>query len=217
MYVFLDESGGLSFDFTKAGTTRFFVVCLLVLPTTDDYRKLTKSVERTIRHKLHKGRTPKQPTDELKGADTELSTKLYFYRHTTAAAFSIYALVLNKATVPESLRRQPKYLYDLLAGKLLERCPFHQAQERIILTLDRRKAAGEIKAFNQTLLTQLQAGLPVNRPIDIFHLHSWERKGLQAVDFFCWGIFRKYERGETSWYDTFKDRIACEALFQPQG
>jgi len=211
MHVFLDESGGLSFDFTKGGTTRFFVVCLLVIPTSEDHRKIINAVERTIHHKLHKGRKPKRPTDELKGSQSDSSTQRYFYRQASAASFSIYALILSKATVAETLRRQPGRLYDLLATDLLERCPFHQAQERIILTLDRRKSSGEIKAFNQALLIQLQARLPVTRPIDIFHLHSWERRGLQAVDLFCWGIFRKYERGDTTWYDVFRERIACEA------
>lgn len=211
MYVFLDESGGLSFDFTKGGTTRFFVVCLLVIPTSEDHRKIINAVERTIHHKLHKGRKPKRPTDELKGSQSHASTQRYFYRQASAASFSIYTLILSKATVAETLRRQPGRLYDLLATDLLGRCPFHQAQERIILTLDRRKSSGEIKAFNQALLIQLQARLPVTRPIDIFHLHSWERRGLQAVDLFCWGIFRKYERGDTTWYDVFRERIACEA------
>jgi hypothetical protein len=54
--------------------------------------------------------------------------------------------------------------------------------------------------------------LPITRPIDIFHLHSWERKGLQAVDLFCWGMFRKYERGDTTWYDVFRERIAGEVI-----
>jgi hypothetical protein len=211
MHVFLDESGGLSFDFTKGGTTRFFVVCLLVIPTSEDHRKIINAVERTIHHKLHKGRKPKRPTDELKGSQSELATLRYFYRQASAASFSIYALMLSKAAVPENLRQQPGRLYDLLATDLLEHCPFHRAQERIVLTLDRRKSSGEIKAFNQALLIKLQATLPITRPIDIFHLHSWERKGLQAVDLFCWGMFRKYERGDTTWYDVFKERIAGEA------
>lgn len=117
MYVFLDESGGLSFDFTKGGTTRFFVVCLLVLPTTEDYRKLTQAVERTIRHKLHKGRAPKRLTHELKGTTTDLAIKQYFFQQAQAAVFSLYALILNKATVPEALCRQPGHLYDVVAGK----------------------------------------------------------------------------------------------------
>lgn len=82
------------------------------------------------------------------------------------------------------------------------------------MTLDRRKAANEIRAFNQALLLQLQARLPVHRPVELFHLHSWEHRGLQAVDLFVWGIFRKYERGEMSWYNLFRERIVFEEVYQ---
>lgn len=215
MYVFLDESGGLSFDFTKGGTTRFFVVCLLVLPTTRDYRQLTKAVERTIRHKLHRGRAPKRPTHELKGTAVDIATKRYFFQQAQRASFSIYALILNKARVYEDLRRQPERLYNFVARKLIERCPFQQADDRIILTLDRRKATEDIRAFNQYLLVQLQGSLPLKVPIEIYHKHSWERKGLQAVDLFSWGIFRKYERGETTWYEVFRERIVFEDVYLP--
>src|SRR3989338_10075878 len=173
MHVFLDESGGLSFDFTKGGTTRFFVVCLLVLPTNDDYRRLAKAAERTIRNKLHRGRAPKRPTHELKGSKIELAVKQYFYQQLEGVSFEIYTLVLNKARVYEELRKQPERLYNFLARKLIERCPFNTAQDRIILTLDRRKAGLEIREFNRYLLVQLQRSLPLKRPFEIFHQHSW--------------------------------------------
>lgn len=215
MYAFLDESGGLSFDFTKGGTTRFFVVCLLVLPTTEDYRRLTQAVERTIRNKLHKGRAPKHPTHELKGTMIDLATKRYFFQQAQSASFSLYSLVLNKARVYEDLRREPERLYNFIARTLIERCPFQQAKDRIILTLDRRKTIEEINAFNQYLLVQLQGSLPLNVPIEIYHKHSWERKGLQAVDLFSWGLFRKYERGDMSWYQVFRNRLAVEDVYLP--
>lgn len=83
------------------------------------------------------------------------------------------------------------------------------------MTLDRRKSAREIEHFNRYLLAQLEGGLPLQIPIEIFHHHSWESKGLQAADLFSWGIFRKYERGDPGWYNTFKDRIAYESVYLP--
>ena len=178
MHVFLDESGGLGFDFTKGGTTRFFVICLLVVPTTADYRSLAKAVERTIRNKLHKGQRPKQPTQELKGSKTDRAVVEYFYRQARDSTFSIYALILNNARVFEDLRRQPERLYNFVARAIIEKCPFTEANEQIILTLDKRKSADEIKHFDQYLLVQLQGSLPLRTPFSIFHHHSWESKGL---------------------------------------
>jgi hypothetical protein len=144
MHVFLDESGGLSFDFRKGGTTRCFVVCLLVLPTVADYRQLAKAIERTIHNKLHKGRPPKTPMNELKGSKLDLAAKRYFYRQADAAAYQLYTLILRKGQVIEHLRQQPERLYNVLAHSLIERCPFRQVQDRILLILDRRKPGTEI-------------------------------------------------------------------------
>jgi len=191
------------------------VVCLLVVPTASDHRRLLQAVERTIRNKLHKGRRPRKPTDELKGAQTPLSVKQYFFRHAQAAAFSIYSLILNKATVYETARRDPGRLYDEMAQTLITRCPLSQARDRIYLILDRRLHGPEIRAFNQSLLVKLQRVLPVRTPCEFFHQPSQEHKGIQAADLFCWGIFRKYERDDDQWYRVFQERIVLEEVYQP--
>lgn len=41
---------------------------------------------------------------------------------------------------------------------------------------------------------------------------SHEEKGLQAVDFVSWAIFRKYERGDFEFYELIKDKIVDERL-----
>jgi len=39
---------------------------------------------------------------------------------------------------------------------------------------------------------------------DIYHHRSDENVGLQTVDLFAWGVFRKHERGDTAWFDVFR-------------
>jgi len=39
---------------------------------------------------------------------------------------------------------------------------------------------------------------------------SHEDKSIQAVDFISWAIFRKYEMGDSQYYDIVKSRIHCE-------
>lgn len=63
---------------------------------------------------------------------------------------------------------------------------------------------GHVPAYLGMIYIALNVGL--------WLFHNWARKGLQAVDLFCWGIFRKYERGETTWYDVFRERIAGEVI-----
>lgn len=39
---------------------------------------------------------------------------------------------------------------------------------------------------------------------------SHERAGLQAVDLFCWGVARKYEHGDLTWYSLFQHMVKYE-------
>lgn len=46
-----------------------------------------------------------------------------------------------------------------------------------------------------------------------YHERSHENPGLQAVDLFCWGIFRKYEAGDTEWHEMYRNAIASETEY----
>lgn len=39
--------------------------------------------------------------------------------------------------------------------------------------------------------------------------------GLQAVDLFSWGIFRKYENGDYGWYTIYWHKIRFETEYLP--
>ena len=55
--------------------------------------------------------------------------------------------------------------------------------------------------------------LPLNVPFNISHIRSHESYGIQAVDLFCWGIYRKYVHHDEEWYDVFQDKIVYEQRF----
>lgn len=214
MKIFLDEAGDLGFDFSKPRTTKTFVITLLVAP---DDLPLRRAVARTLKHKVHKGRKTRaaKRVRELKGARTSLAAKHYFWRQVQAAEFGLYALVLNKERVNEALRRRPERLYNYVSRLLIEKCPLDQATDRVILTLDRSKAKAEQADFNQYLTGQLKAFLPPQIPLNIYHAPSEENAGVQAVDLFCWGIFRKYERQDLEWYRVFQGKVRFETLYLP--
>ena len=81
------------------------------------------------------------------------------------------------------------------------------------IVLDKRKNMRQIQEFNAALLTFFQERLSLRIPIYISHLESHESKELQAVDTFCWGIFQKYERNDTQWYDLFQEKIVVESIY----
>lgn len=209
MYVFLDESGDLGFNFGKDNTTKHLVITLLV---ARDKAGFEISVKRTLKNKINRRGNI---NNELKGSDTAFRVKKYFYDNLLKHEydFEIYAVVLNKKRVYRYLATAPEMLYAFLSKFLLEKCQFARAAEGIILTIDKRSRKQGVEGFNKYLLGYLNAQLP---RIEIFHNHSYASKGLQAVDLFCWGIFRKYERGDTQWYDVYKDKIKFETLYLPR-
>lgn len=212
MKIFLDEAGDLGFDFSKSHTTKFFVVTLLVVADDLPFRQ---AVARTLRHKVNKGRRLKgaKRIRELKGSHTSLAVKRYFWKQVKEAEFGLYTLVLNKERVYEPLRRTPERLYNYIARMLVEKCPLATATDRVILTLDRSKAKAEQADFNQYLTRQLQAFLAPHIPLNIYHSPSEDSAGVQAADMFCWGIFRKCERGDEEWYRVFRRKIRFERVY----
>lgn len=51
-YIFLDESGGLGFDFSKKRTTKFFVITLLFSKSDRAIEKCVRATHRSLRKKI---------------------------------------------------------------------------------------------------------------------------------------------------------------------
>jgi len=212
MFIYLDESGDLGFDFGKAKTTRKFIVTALVCFSQTAEKDFKKAVRRTLRNKVNRRKNKSRWAGELKGTNTSLEVKRYFLDQIRYQDWAVYALVLNKARVNEPLRTKvgKKKLYNFLARLLIGRLPLRQTTTNVRLIVDRSKNRDEISDFNQYVENHLQATLPLNTGLTIEHLTSHERAGLQAVDLFCWGIARKYERGDLVWYNLFKHMVRYE-------
>lgn len=215
MIVFLDESGDLGFDFSKCKTSRKFVITLLVCDNAEAAAGFQKAVRRTLKNKLNHKKGNGRIVQELKGTGTTLAVKEYFIRHVPADGWRIYTVSLNKTRVEERLRSPlgKKKLYNFLARFLLERVDLINSAPAVTLVSDRCKNKEEIRDFNQYVANQLEALLPLNVPLNIYHERSQDNPGLQAVDLFCWGIFRRAESDDVEWYRFFSGRIAFETEY----
>jgi hypothetical protein len=214
MIIFLDESGDLGFDFEKPKTSRKFVITLLVCENREALDGIRKAVNRTLKNKINHKKSGRQ-VQELKGTGTTLEVKRYFYRHLYWEGWQLYTVVLNKARVNDDLRlpHAKKKLYNFLSRFILEKIDLADVTPAVTLVTDRCKNRDEIKDFNAYVANQLEALLPLNVPLNIYHERSHENQGLQAVDLFCWGIFRKYEVADMEWYEVYRDAIAFETEY----
>lgn len=215
MFIYLDESGDLGFDFSKGKTTKKFVITLLVCNSNEARKEFRKAVRRTLKNKLNWKRKNTRYITELKGTDITLGIKKYFFRNVRNNDWGIYTLALNKGRVDAPLQTKTgkKKLYNFLARFLLEKLPLSGVTRNVELVVDRCKNKEEIRDFNRYLINQLEALLPLNTSLNISHLTSAESAELQGVDLFCWGIFRKYEYNDTIWYNVYRRKIRFETEY----
>jgi hypothetical protein len=131
----------------------------------------------------------------------------------TSLFLLIYSLTLNKKRVYERLTRNKERVYNYISRLVLDKIPFEKAQEQVILILDKSKSPKEVREFNQYILRQLTSRLDPKVPLDIKHENSCQYHGLQAVDLFSWGIFRKYEKKDSTWLEIFREKVAYEEQY----
>lgn len=210
LYLYLDESGDLGFDFVSAAPSSFFTVTVIAVKGDARNRALHNAVRMTIRRKLRGLR--KESPAELKGNRDSIEIKKYFYRHVRDIEFKIYAITLDKRKAINHLIADKERIYNYLSYLALERLNFSDSRVRVILTVDRSKTKREIERFNKHVIAQIESRLDPKVPLEIYHRTSHQVLQLQAADIFAWGIFRKYERGDTAWMDLFKEKISFEGV-----
>lgn len=215
MIIYLDESGDLGFDFSNKRPSQKFVITLLVCRNKSAVGSFKRAVRRTLKNKLNHKKQNKRVVEELHAASLSYPKKQYFYKQIRNNDWDIYTVALNKNRVFDYLTSKPgrKKLYNYLANFLLDKVDLSTANPAITLIVDKCKNKEEIADFNRYLGNQLEARLPLNIPLNIYHEDSKANAGLQAVDLFCWGIYRKYEYGHHEWYNDYSASIRFETEY----
>ena len=207
LYIYLDESGDLGFNFKNKGTPRYFIITLLVCHNKFAISQFKNAVRRTLKNKL---KTKRINFKELKGTNTTLMAKKYFYRYVTQTKdWHLYSIVLDKHQLKNKLKSLPNEhrIYNYLSKEVLKQVNLTKEQSDLLLVVDKRKGKRGINEFNKYLSNHLEAILPLNVTYDIAHEQSHENPMLQAVDIFCWGILRYYEHKDDAWVSLYKKML----------
>jgi hypothetical protein len=214
IYLYLDESGDLGFDFVNKKPSKFFTVAILLIKDVQENRKLIKAVDITLKRKLNPRSKIKRIVEELKGERTDFSVKKYFYQKVSSIKFNVYAITLNKNRVYDRLRKNKSRVYNFIARQVLEQIPFNKTDnKRIVFIIDKSKGKLGVKEFNDYVLRQLEGRINPKAPFDIHHEDSKKNKGLQAIDMFAWGIHRKYEQNDKEWYLIFEEKVKFDKQY----
>ncbi|HVV69577.1 MAG TPA: DUF3800 domain-containing protein [Gammaproteobacteria bacterium] len=214
MIIYLDESGDLGFDFSLSRTSHYLIMACLVCNTPQSVQAMQRAVRLTLKNKLAAS------YDEIKGGNTSLAVKKYFYNHLTknnhweiiSIAADKRAWLRHHAKVPDTAAKN--LFYDEIAKRLLSQINLLTNNTPIQLVVDKSKTKNAIKDFDLCISTVMRSFISDKTPFSIYHRQSYADPGLQATDMFGWGIYRKYQRNDLEWYEVFKERIALEMEFK---
>jgi hypothetical protein len=213
-HLFLDESGECSFS--QRSTFKHFVITIL---SVDDpqaiqiKRQLRRNFARLVRRGWKK-------TKEVKAADLFRDSRFaagavveVLNALTTITSLEVSYIVVNKRKIDHQPFRQAPYgiSYNYFTGVLLSELVFEDEFRRIRLNYDiRNKETHKNKHFKEHLETKIiGTALEKDTPIEL-SIHGFDSSccyGLSAVDFFSWGIFRKFEHTDARFYDLFAHRL----------
>lgn len=212
-HLYLDESGDLGFNFEQKRPSDHLTICILALHGRRAVLSVRRAVKKTLARKVNRRRVHKQ---ELKGTATHIGIKRYFYDQLRRVDLQVFAVTLRKRDVQRYLAdgaiTKPG-VYDLVADHLLRHLPLDAAADGVELIVDRSKNRREIADFNRAIGRHLASRVPQGAPVRIDHVRSWADHGLSAADLFCWGIFRRYEAGDSQWYEVYRERIAVDVVY----
>ena len=120
MYIFIDESGDLGFDFDKKTTSKKFTIAILICDNDNIYKNIKKAVNQTFRRKVYNPKT-KNFSSELKGSKLSLEIKKYFLNLMPQSGWYLYAITANKKNARPHLTTKigKNKLYNYLTKEIL--------------------------------------------------------------------------------------------------
>jgi hypothetical protein len=195
VYIFLDESGDLGFDFQKKRTSRYFVVTALVTDNKRPIEKLVKDIHRHLRKKY------RMKSGTLHAAHEDPSTCFRFCKKLSTKDVYIASVFLDKQKVSTAMRQETHILFNFLVRALLNRLLIHRlinGTETTKLILARRETSKYLNKGIKEYLTDRMNTVRIPKLLLQIEMPNRE-KGLQAVDIASWALFRKYEFGDSKY------------------
>lgn len=205
-YIFLDESGDLGFNFANKRTTKYFVITFLFVDKKRPIEKIIRNIHKGLRKKY------KMRDGTLHAYHEEPITCTRFYRQIITKNCNVMTIYLYKKKVYTKLQNEKAVLYNYVTNILLDRICSKRLinkDNRIVFIASRRETS---KFLNLNFINYLKNQSLNNHKLDIeIKIKTpFEEKGLQAVDFLSWAIFRRYEYGDDSYYNIIKKIIIEE-------
>ena len=205
-YIFVDESGDLGFNLKKKGTSSHFLISFLFVPTIRK-RRIEKIVSKTFKTI----KKPKKKSGILHAYKESPVVRQRLLKLLSQEDIKIMTICLDKSRIDTNLKKKKDILYSHVVNILLDRIESKKLvplNEKIELIVSRRETNKFLNNNFRKYLKENNKGRKLN--IVVFIKSPHREKCLQAVDFVCWSIFRKYERDDYDYYNIIKGKILEE-------
>lgn len=205
VYIFLDEAGNL--DFSAKGS-RYFVL------TSIGIRRPFSWVG---------------ALDDLKYNCLEIGLDIDGFHcsednvHVRNRVFDIIAanldglkidsLVVEKRKTEPALRGHTRFYPEMLGYLLKFVVPreLRSDGDEVTVITDSLPLNSKRKTIEKSVKLALARMIPsVGRRYRVLHHNSRAHYGLQIADYCCWAVFRKWERGDSNYFDKIKSAMGSE-------
>lgn len=201
----MDESGDLGFNEQKEKTSKNFIIAFLFSQNKNILDKIVKKVFNALPQNIKKKHSgtfhcyKEQPKVRLKLLSLLKDKK----------DISIMIIRLNKGNVWTDLRQEKSILYNYVVNILLNRVfskKLIPIKDKIVFIQSQRETNKLLNLnFKQYISQQVKKNHGVELVVEI--KRPSKEKALQIVDFVSWGVFRKYEHNDDTYYNIIKDLI----------
>lgn len=209
MYIFLDESGNLSF--TPRGS-KFFTLTSLM---TEDVHPLSSALV-TLKHSIIETAPYFRELEYFHAYDDPPPIRREVYKVLSKIDdYRIDSVTVTKNVIHPPIRPTWRFYPHML--KLLINWVFQHIErdkyERFIFIIDRLKLTSEREAFFKGIKENTKPLLQVGQRVDVWLHDSSSHYPLQAVDYFAWAISRRRERGDSSYREIVANKIMSDFLY----
>ncbi|MBI4162208.1 MAG: DUF3800 domain-containing protein [Candidatus Aenigmarchaeota archaeon] len=203
MYIFIDESGDLGFDFTKKGKpSDFFLVGALKVKDEKILNRIIKKHRKRVKKK-------KEEKKEVKFSNTSPENRRRILADIAKLDAEIFIVYINKHKAYDYIKNDPVRMYSYLLRILSEKCFASHITEDTTITFDRSFSKIQQETLELYLITQNEHLLASKNKIKICHLQSQESTGLMCIDFICGAAIHKVANKSSMYFEIIKNNVKC--------
>ncbi|MFH0816569.1 MAG: DUF3800 domain-containing protein [Methanobacteriota archaeon] len=201
LHVFVDESGDLGFS---EKSTKYIVMGAMA---THEPLKVARIVRRVRERHLCKHR---RYVPELKFSESSDTVKAALLKMLAEHEGEMWYVYLQKRDIPRLSKYPEKHMYNTLATEICKHI-VKLPERKIIVKLDKALEKKDRERLKSHILEDMENTLlklgRLSIDLQIEWVYSESEPCIQLVDFVCGAVFRKYEYGDSLYFDLIKHKV----------